>query len=328
MNIRKNKSGNWEIRIMIDGKTYSKSVKGKKPTEREAYEIILAVSKEGEKPSSISFCDASKEYIASRINIISPTTYREYGRICDRLPDWFTCKDIYEITQIDMQNLTNELSLDKSSKTVHNYHGFCVSVIGFYRPDVTFNTTFKQSDKKDPYIPTKDEVDRIIKESEGTEYHIPLQLARYSLRRSELCALRKSDLDDNNYIHVTKALVLNSNKEWVIKRPKTPDSYRIVPIDKELADEIRSLDREEIYPYYPQNIIKYLYRTQKKLNIPKFSLHKLRHFFASELHGIVPEADIQKIGGWKTNAVLRQNYTHSDISRDKETQRVILNRLK
>lgn len=327
MNIRKNASGNWQIRMMIDGKSYVKTVKGKKPTEYEAMQLIMSMVQEESKPASIRFRKAASEYIQSRENVVSPATVREYTRMIDRLPEWYTDKDIYKIEQIDMQKLVNELSVDHKSKTVHCFHGFCVAVIRFFKPDAVFNTTFKQNDSVEPYIPTKEEVEKIIEYSAGTEYHIPLQLGKYALRRSEICALNKSDLTDDDMIYVCKALVQNKEKQWVIKVPKTEDSKRYVPIDKDLADEIRSLDREQIFPFSPQDISNYLKRTQKKLGMNEFSLHKLRHYFASSLHGIIPEADIQKIGGWKTNTVLRKNYTHSDVLKDKETQDKILKNL-
>lgn len=327
MNIRKNASGNWQIRMMIDGKSYVKTVKGKKPTEREAYQIILGMANDGEKPKSVQFGEGARDYIKSRENVVSPATVREYTRMIDRLPEWFTELDIYAIDQQDMQKLVNKFSVDHTAKTTHNVHGFCVAVIRFFRPAVVFSTTFKQNDRREPYIPSKEDVDKIISYSVGTEYHIPLQLARYSLRRSEICALLKSDLTEDNQIHVCKAKVQDINRNWVIKAPKTEVSDRYVPIDKKLADEIRALDREEIYPFFPENLSNYLTRAQKKLGMPHFSLHKMRHYFASSLHGKVPEADIQKVGGWKTNTVLRQVYTHSDISRDKVTQEQIINTL-
>jgi len=327
MNITKNQSGNWRIRMMIDGKTYTKTVKGKKPTENEAYQMILDMIEEQNKPLSMSFRQASSDYNKSRKNVISPSTFREYSRMCDRLPEWFVDMDIYTITQVEMQKLTNELSVDHTTKTVHNYHGYCVSVVGFFRPDVTYNTRFKQNSRVEPYIPTKSEVQQVIDYSIGTEYHIPLQLAKYSLRRSEICALLKSDLTEDNQIHVCKALVQDINKEWVVKLPKTEDSDRYVPIDDDLANEIRALDRDRIYPYYPQNLTKYLKKTQDKLGLPHFTVHKMRHYFASALHGIVPEADIQKMGGWKNDTVLKQVYTHSDIFLDKSTQKKVLETL-
>lgn len=321
MNIRKNKSGNWEIRLMIDGKSYSKTVKGKKPTEFDAMRIIMEMVEAEKKPTAISFSDGAKKYIKSRENVVSPATVREYTRKIDRLPKWFTEKNIYDIDQQDMQKLVNELSVDHKSKTVHDFHGFAVGVIRYFIPKTMFNTTFKQNDRTERYMPSKQEVETILKQAENTEYHIALQLACYSLRRSEICALLKNDLTADNQIHVCKAKVQNNDKKWVIKSPKTEDSDRYVPIDDALADEIRSLDREEVYPFAPQNISNFLRRTQKKLNMPLFSVHCLRHYYASVAHMAgIDDITIQKTGGWKNNSVLKSSYTHSDILINKEKQ--------
>ena len=113
----------------------------------------------------------------------------------------------------------------------------------------------------------------------------------------------------------------DNDKEWVIKLPKTEDSDRYVPIDEDLANEIRSLDREEVYPFAPQNISNFLRRTQKKLNMPLFSVHCLRHYYASVAHMAgIDDITIQKTGGWKNNSVLKSSYTHSDILINKEKQ--------
>lgn len=326
MNIRKNKAGNWEIRQMIDGKSYSKSIKGKKPTEHEAMKIILEMVEAEKKPTSLTFRNGATNYIKSRENVVSPATVREYTRKIDRLPEWFNELNIYKIDQTDMQRLVNELSANHKTKTVHDVHGFAVGVIRYFIPQAVFNTTFKQNDATERYMPSKEEVEKVINASVNTFYHIPLQLACYSLRRSEICALNKSDLSDSNMIHVNKALVQDVNKQWVIKRPKTEDSDRYVPIDDDLAEEIRALDREQIYPYAPQNISNFLRRTQDKLGLPHFSVHCLRHYYASSLHlAGVDDITIQKTGGWKNNTVLKSRYTHSDIAINSQKQNQIRN---
>lgn len=324
MNIRKNRSGNWEIRQMIDGKTYQKTVKGKKPTEYEAMQLIIEMVNSSKRPDAILFKDAATEYIKSRENVVSPATVREYTRKIDRYPEWFTNLDIFKIEQSDMQRLVNEMAVDHKSKTVHDIHGFAVGVIRYFRPQVVFRTTFKQNERVERYLPTKKDIEKLLAEAEGTIYHIPLQLACYSLRRSEICALLKSDLTKDNQIHVCKAKVEDVNKKWVIKVPKTEDSDRYVPIDNDLAAEIRALDREEVYPFAPQNISNFMRRTQKKLNMPAFSIHSLRHYYASTLHMAgVDDITIQKTGGWKNNSVLKSTYTHSDIQVNKAKQDMI-----
>lgn len=74
-----------------------------------------------------------------------------------------------------------------------------------------------------------------------------------------------------------------------------------------------------VYKGHPNTIYDCLKRTEKNLVIPYFSLHKLRHYFASQMSAMgVPEADILKMGGWETDHVMKSVYRHS--MKDKEEQ--------
>ena len=46
--------------------------------------------------------------------------------------------------------------------------------------------------------------------------------------------------------------------------------------------------------------------------LPHFSLHKLRHFFASYMHELgFSDKQIQAAGGWSTDMVMKRVYTHA-----------------
>ena len=61
-------------------------------------------------------------------------------------------------------------------------------------------------------------------------------------------------------------------------------------------------DQGYVYKGFPGSISNYLGRIEKELGIEHFSLHKLRHYFASKLSAMnIPEADILKLGGWETD---------------------------
>jgi integrase len=55
-----------------------------------------------------------------------------------------------------------------------------------------------------------------------------------------------------------------------------------------------------------------------------FSLHKLRHYFASRLSAEgVPDADIMALGGWSTDAVMKTVYRHAMSAKTKEGKEAI-----
>ena len=307
MNIEK-RGSKYRIRMMVDGKTYSVTVDSK-PSEREAYDLILKkigndVGIKG------TFKYYANEYINLKENVISPSTTRGYINTVKLIPDWFTSLDLGEIKASDVQRVINELAIGRSPKTIRNYHGFIASVFSMYCPGFTLNTRLPQKEKHDDYIPTTDDVKRILESADGTEYHVFLKLACMGLRRGEICALTLSDLDDNNVLHVNKALVLDKNRKWIVKSTKTTASTRNVPIPEQLAAEIR--EQKYIFKQSPNSVIKWLNKTQDILDIPRFPLHKLRHYFASTLmEKGATSKDIMALGGWVTDNVMKTVYQHS-----------------
>ena len=95
-----------------------------------------------------------------------------------------------------------------------------------------------QKVRNEPYIPTDDDVRRILEHARGTEYEIPIILACYGLRRSEICALTLEDID-GDVVRITKAMVQDENFKWVIKTTKTTASTREIIIPEKTASQIR-----------------------------------------------------------------------------------------
>lgn len=106
-----------------------------------------------------------------------------------QIPDNFMKKNIDDITMIDVQTEINRLSKKCSPKSVSNHHGFISAVLGVFRPNLKLTTTLPQKVKNEPYIPSDNKMRKILEYSQGTEYEIPILLACYGLRRSEICAL-------------------------------------------------------------------------------------------------------------------------------------------
>lgn len=319
MKIEKLPSGSYRIRKMYKGKTYS-VVTDYKPTQKEALQLLAAeLDKAPTKSEHLTFRTASEKYIEMKNNVLSPRTIKEYKETPDRLSDSFNELLISDITQQDIQAEINLLSKSKSPKTVRNYHGFISAVIGTFRPDMKIHTTLPQKVKSEAYIPSDDDVKRILTHAKNTAYEIPIALACYGLRRSEICALTADDIVDDT-VTINKAMVLDKDKNWVIKTTKTTASTRIIVIPSHIANLIK--EQGYVYKGHPNSITDYLSSTQKKLGIPHFSIHKLRHYFASKMSALnIPEENILQMGGWETDHVMKNVYRHAMADKNNEAQR-------
>lgn len=320
MKIEKLPSGSYRIRKMYKGETHT-IVFDYKPTQKEAMQAMAAELDKVKCASGtqLTFSKAAESYVNMKRNILSPRTIKEYSETVRRFPEWFSSLPVSDITQIQINRLVNELSLSKSPKTVHNYHGFLTAVMGTFYPNLKINTTLPQKVKSEPYTPSSEDVKRILEEVKNTPYEIPITLACYGMRRSEICALQLEDVE-GDVVHITKAMVQNENKEWVIKTTKTASSTRDIIIPAELAEKIRQ--QGYVCKCYPGMIAQTLARVEKRLGIPHFSLHKLRHYFASQMSALgIPEADILKMGGWETDHVMKSVYRHSMMDKEENAKR-------
>lgn len=296
------------VRKKYKNKTYTVTFPHK-PTQKEVLQALAEKMESVEtKTEHLTFKDGAKKYVDMKRNVLSPKTVKEYSEIPDRLDDWFNNMIISDITQIDINKQINSLSKDKSPKTVRNYHGFISSVLKTFRPAMVISTTLPQKVKDEPYIPSDEDIKKILKAAEGTKYEIPLKLACYGMRRGEILALTPKDIDGTT-VHINKALVINSKNEWVVKSTKTTYSTRDIIISKDLAEMI--IEQNYTYKGTPDNINHFVTRAEKRLGLPHFSLHKFRHYFCSKLVASgVDIKTIQKLGGWETDTVPRQVYSH------------------
>lgn len=326
MKIEKLPSGSYRVRKMYKGKMYTVMFEGK-PTQKEAMlKMAKKLEQAQESHQSMTFRTAADKYIESKRNVLSPSTIRGYNGIIRQISDSFLDESIYDITAVDVQKEINRFAKDHSPKSVYNLHGFISAILGMFCPNLKLSTTLPQKSKNEPYIPSDEDIKKILEHAKGTEFEIPLVLACYGMRRSEICALTPDDIE-GDVVTINKALVQDENREWIVKQTKTVESTRKIIIPLEIAEKIR--DQGYVYKGHPGKISDYLYRTQKKLSIEKFSIHKLRHYFASKMSALnIPEADILKMGGWETDHVMKSVYRHSMMDKEEQAKREAADKLR
>lgn len=326
MKIEKRGPDSYRVRKMYKGQMYTVTF-DHKPTQKEAMQAMAKeLDKVQTKHMSMNFKVAADEYIEAKRNVLSPTTIRGYKCAMKSISESFQSANINDITSVDIQKEINRLTKELSPKTVRNYHGFISAVLGTFCPNLKIYTTLPQKSKNEPYIPSDEDIRKILEYAKGSQFEIPIILACYGLRRSEICALTLDDINEDT-VKIKRAKVLNDKTEWVSKTTKTTASTREIIIPIEVAEQIRN--QGYVYKGHPNSITIYLSKAEDRLNMPHFSLHKLRHYFASKMSAMnIPDADIMRMGGWETDHVMKSVYRHSMIDKEEQSKREAAEKLR
>lgn len=322
MKVEKLTDNTYRVRKMVNKKVYT-TYFDHLPADAE---VLIAMSEKlkdadyGKNKGTFAvYCD---KYIESKRNVISPSTIAGYKKLKKYLSDDFKKKQIQDIEQIDIQTEINSFSVGHSPKYVRNLHGFISAVLTTFRPSMTISTSLPQKRKYEHNLPTTEGVKMILEASKGSPYHIAFQLAVLGLRRSEICAVSIDDLD-GNVLKISKAAIYGENNKIITRNnTKTTESTREIYLPDSLVKEIR--DVGGIFKYQPQALTRALHKYQDALGLERFRLHDFRGYFASYAHSLgVPDAYIMKMGGWKTDHVMKSVYRDALKDKNQEMQRKI-----
>lgn len=308
---------------------YSNTSKAKaKKNAKEEAEAWIAAHKHDEIHDVLTLGTAYDEYIAAKENILSPSTIGGYVMLRRTSLQGLMPRDIYTITQVDVQRAVNQEAKTKSPKTIRNIHGLLCAVMTMYRPDFVLHTTLPSKMPTDLHIPTNAEIEKLLIYTKDTDKHLYLAIllaAFGSLRRSEICALTLSDFTETT-VSVTKAKVPDQNNHYVVKnKTKSAAGTRVITLPDKVISVIRDLGRDEyLFDMTPNSLSIRFSRALRAAGIPHFRFHDLRHYQASILHAMgVPDKYIMERGGWKTDSTLKNVYQHTMDDKRKEVENQI-----
>lgn len=310
------------MRKTYKGKVYT-VITSYKPTKKEALQLMASkMDSVKESKIALTFSKAFDNYIASKSNVLSPCTIRGYKVVFNNLPEWFSSMRISDIEAEDIQRCVNEYAKDRKPKTVRNMHGLVSAILSLNRPNMVINTTLPQKAKDEPYIPSSNDVKAVLENAKGTEWEVAIWLAVYGLRRSEILALEYPTDLKGNILTINKALVPNDKNEYVLKGTKTADSTREIYLPDNVVELIHSKKCFINNKCNPNSLSDYLATSERALGLHHFSLHKLRHYYASMAHTMgIPDKYIQSSGGWKTDSVMKTVYRHAQQESILDNQR-------
>ena len=311
MKTEKLPSGNYRIRVIIghtpDGKPIRKSF-----THHDKKHLLAVAHSYADKhrySTRKTIAQAMDAFLCAKQPVLSPSTIRAYTSLSKTLKrEYAPFCALTDVSQKDLQRLINQLSDSHTPKTVRNVHGFLSAVVK-YQGNSLPPVNLPQKQKPVIHIPDEQIAKRISDAAKGTRLEIPVALAFFALRRSEICALLPEDLE-GNLLHIHRAAVYGADKAVHVKYTKTYTSDRYVRIPDAIAAKIRA--QGYVTDFTPAGLTHAYTRMLSSAGLPAYRLHDLRHFFVSYCHNVLhlSDAQIQSITGHKTSVVM-QNYLHS-----------------
>lgn len=331
MKPEKLKSGNWRCKVYLgtdpNGKKIFKSVTA--PTKKEAIakaaELALDDKKIKQSKLTVGYC--IEAYIREKESELSPHTVQGYKSMARTRYDSISDIPITDVGTRELQLLMAELS-DLSPKTKKNVLGLLTAALRYFeKPLDTSNVKIGRKKKERIKTPTHAQVSALISKSSGELRLAILFGALCGLRRGEIFALHKDNIDlKNKQLYVGGALV-SATGARNIRAPKTETSNRFVDMPDLVVEEVgKYMNTEDGYLF--TSSMDAIMTQWRKLrdSIPEcktIRFHDLRHYYASALIAAgVPDIYAMKMGGWATPATLKRVYQdvfadQYDIERNK-----------
>ena len=292
--------------------------RGKRECERMAAEWAAGKEQNHGDGLKLTLGEAIDTYIESRESIFSPCTVRDYRSIRrNHVPDLMK-RRVQDITQEHIQVAINLEALKCSPKTVRNVHALIYVVMGVYRPNMAIKTVLPKKVRSELYVPTEDDIRRLLGLVKDTEMELPVLLAAFGpMRRGEIAALRTENIS-GNVVHVCKNMVRTEDKQWIIKAPKSFAGDRYIDFPDFVAQKFP--DRPgRVTDLVPSQITDRFARLLKSSGLPHFRFHDLRHYSASIQHALgIPDAYIMQRGGWGNDGTLKNVYRHALKDKERE----------
>jgi integrase len=283
------------------------------------------------KQHTITFEQASSQYLSDRKNVLSPSTTRAYIIMLRNHMQSIKNTKVQDIRSIDLQKEVDIDSKTLSPKYVRNLYSLVLSIICSVIEDARFKVILPQR-KKFVYEDANDlDIQRLMIAAQGSRLETAVGIASFTgMRRSEIAALKREDLDtQSNVIHVRRAMVPalddNGKETWAIKGTKNTDSERDIDISPYEMEFILSRDsgKEYILGVLPDTITTEFDEYKKKLGL-KIRFHDLRSYNVSIMHLLgIPDKLIIKRTGHATPYVMNRVYNRATKDRVRKASEVV-----
>lgn len=303
----------WYIRLRLGGESIS-IIEPTKAAAVQKAQLVKAEYKAGQRQpvSALKLGEVIDRYIAAREGVLSPSTLWGYRAI--RRTRFLSVMNA-PVDRIPWQETISREAGLCSAKTLTNAWRFVASCLRFSGAAVPEVRLPQIPRKERPYLEAE-QIPAFLDAIRNRPGEMGALLALHSLRRSELLAVNREDVDlSRGIIHVRGSMVRSAGDGYVEKETnKNESSTRDVPImASRLVELIEQVDSGKLVTDYPETLLRQINRACKSAGLPEVGVHGLRHSFASLAHHLgMRELETMRIGGWSDYATMRRIYTHLD----------------
>lgn len=277
---------------------------------------------------------------------IKGNNIRQNSKICYEVRYRINVKDyignmlLSEVKPLHCQNILNKMSLtcaestiDKTRLVMYMLFESALDNEIIDRNPVKKSVKAKSSVKQKPRrVLTVEEQKAFLKTAHGTSYYNQYAfLLQTGLRVGEMNALRWSDIDfENQLIHISRTLACEGIGKCIIGETKTDAGKRDIPLTHEAVRILRkqkeNVSRLNVIPIEFADYVfvnrngmpttratydKALKRLAERAGIEKFSMHTLRHTFATRcIEGGMKPKTLQMILGHAKIHTTMDLYVH------------------
>ncbi len=307
-------SGSWFCRVRIDGKDISVTKDTREAAEAEAMAIKYGIINAKDAPKGKkSLSQAIADYIELRKQSLSPSTIYAYERYKENCFQSMMHVDVFKTTDEQWQAAIKRESKGHSPKYMANVWGLISAAINEATGRKPIVKLPAKEQNRRPYL-DPDQIETFVQAIKGESIEVAALLELSSLRRSEMLAVKWSDVDlDRRTICIRGAKVYGSDGMVHKRQNKTKASTRTIPIIPPLLDALKATEHRGDYVVTLNG--SWIYTRINEIcaanNLPQVGNHGLRHSFASlAYHLQIPEKIAMEIGGWADDGTMRKIYTH------------------
>lgn len=306
-------SGNWNVKIMVNGERISITAPTQKAAIAEAA-AVKAGKKHEKAPDKLTLYAAIDSYIESKAAVLSPATVRGYRTAQKHRFPGLMQRDVYGITKADVQRAVN---LEKcAAKTAVNAYGLIRPVLKEHGVDV-FGVRLPQIVKPVKQYLQPEDIGKLIQAVEGDSCEIPILLAVWlGMRRSEIIGLCWDCVDlDRGLIHIRRTVVPDEHNKWVLKETvKNSSSQRTVNCPDYILEKIKALPephKGQLFYIHPDTVRRHIHRACAAAGITDTTVHGLRHTNAAVMKTLgIDDRHAMERGGWSCESTYRKTYSY------------------